>query len=637
MNAPTQDWLLTNQRDLAAAIEALRLRLQQVRDCADGDVRAVPAGQGDSLPPTLQALSESLGLSSFEASTLLLAAARELSSGFAETLAQVNGGRPWPSFSLALALLPNAHWSALAPDAPLRAWRLIELVGDGGLADRELRIDESVLHWLTGLDASDALLAPLLLPLPEPTRLCPSHALLARRIAGRVRAQGPSIVEVAGADPETRQSFAGAVAAELDCGVAWLPAAHLSLSVAERAEVALRLRRQARLQRRMVLVDGDGPEVELMLRRVADPQYPVWVARAHPAEHPFPTMLQVRLEAPTRQELKRLWRDEFGADCPVSEDDIDRVVSDFTLAPAALAAVAGSVRAGSIADGAGAVDLWDAARERASRDLGELAQRIEPRARWEDLVLPERQKSLLGDIVAQVRNRWRVYDRWGFAEKSSRGLGLSALFAGQSGTGKTMAAEVIANALGLELFQIDLASVVSKYIGETEKNLRRLFDTAEGSGAVLFFDEADALFGRRSEVKDSHDRYANIEVSYLLQRMEAYRGLAILASNMKGALDHAFLRRLRFVVDFPFPDAADRAEIWRRVFPDATPVDGLDHAQLARLHVPGGNIRAIALNAAFHAAADDAPVRMRHVLRAAQAEYAKLERPLSDAEVSGWV
>jgi SpoVK/Ycf46/Vps4 family AAA+-type ATPase len=196
---------------------------------------------------------------------------------------------------------------------------------------------------------------------------------------------------------------------------------------------------------------------------------------------------------------------------------------------------------------------------------------------------------------------------------------------------------VIANTLDLDLHQIDLSSVVSKYIGETEKNLRRLFDAAEGSGTVLFFDEADALFGKRSEVKDSHDRYANIEVSYLLQRMEAYRGLAILATNMKGALDHAFLRRIRFVVEFPFPDAPARAEIWRHIFPAATPCEGLDPAQLARLQVPGGNIRAIALNAAFQAADEGVPVQMRHLLRAAQTEYSKLERPLSDAEVSGWV
>lgn len=178
---------------------------------------------------------------------------------------------------------------------------------------------------------------------------------------------------------------------------------------------------------------------------------------------------------------------------------------------------------------------------------------------------------------------------------------------------------------------------MSKYIGETEKNLRRVFDAAEGGGVVLLFDEADALFGKRSEVKDSHDRHANIEVSYLLQRMEAYRGLAILTTNLKGSLDQAFLRRIRFIVQFPFPDAKQRAEIWQHIFPSQTPIQGLDVKKLAKLSVSGGNIRNIALNAAFLAADEGQPVRMQHLLQAARSEYVKLERPLTDAEVKGWV
>jgi len=215
-------------------------------------------------------------------------------------------------------------------------------------------------------------------------------------------------------------------------------------------------------------------------------------------------------------------------------------------------------------------------------------------------------------------------------------LGINALFAGESGTGKTMAAEVIANSLRLNLYRIDLSAVVSKYIGETEKNLRHLFDSAENGGAILFFDEADALFGKRSEVKDSHDRYANIEVSYLLQRMESYRGLAILTTNMKNALDTAFLRRIRFIVQFPFPDAEQRAEIWRRIFPTDTPTEGLDVDKLARLNVAGGNIRNIALNAAFLAADAGEPVLMTHLLRAARGEYTKLEKPLTEVDIRGW-
>ncbi|HMM41208.1 MAG TPA: ATP-binding protein, partial [Thermomicrobiales bacterium] len=259
-----------------------------------------------------------------------------------------------------------------------------------------------------------------------------------------------------------------------------------------------------------------------------------------------------------------------------------------------------------------------------------------PAAAWDDLVLPATQKQVLGDIAIHVRQRGRVYGDWGFSSKGRRGLGISVLFSGASGTGKTMAAEVLANALGLDLYRIDLSQVVSKYIGETEKNLGRLFDAAQGGGVILLFDEADALFGKRSEVRDSHDRYANIEVSYLLQRMESYDGLAILTTNLKGALDPAFMRRIRFVVQFPFPDADARAAIWRRIFPAATPTHGLDVTRLARLNVAGGNIRNIALNAAFLAAEDGGLVGMRHLLQAARAEAAKLERPLSEAEVRGW-
>jgi SpoVK/Ycf46/Vps4 family AAA+-type ATPase len=281
--------------------------------------------------------------------------------------------------------------------------------------------------------------------------------------------------------------------------------------------------------------------------------------------------------------------------------------------------------------------LWDCCRAQARPHLENLAQRVEAVATWDDLILPEPQREVLELIARQLRHRRLVHYDWGFAAKSTRGLGLSALFVGPSGTGKTMAAEVLAREVQLDLYRIDLSEVVSKYIGETEKNLRRVFDAAEEGGAILLFDEADALFGKRSEVHDSHDRYANIEISYLLQRMEAYRGLAILTTNLKSEIDSAFLRRIKFVVQFPFPDAAQRAEIWRRIFPAATPTAELDPDQLGLLNVAGGNIRNIALNAAFLAADAGRPVGMEQILAAARTEYMKLERTLTPAEVGGWV
>jgi SpoVK/Ycf46/Vps4 family AAA+-type ATPase len=236
-------------------------------------------------------------------------------------------------------------------------------------------------------------------------------------------------------------------------------------------------------------------------------------------------------------------------------------------------------------------------------------------------------------IAAQVRHRYQVYQQWGFADRMTRGLGISALFAGESGTGKTMAAEVLANELDLALYRIDLSAVVSKYIGETEKNLRRLFDAAEQGGAILFFDEADALFGKRSEVKDSHDRYANIEVNYLLQRMEAFSGLAILATNMKNALDTAFMRRLRFVLDVPYPGPAERRRMWERALSPAVPREGLDYERLAKLNLSGGNIHSIALNASFMAAARGGPLTQGMLMNAVRSELRKLGKPVNEAEL----
>jgi SpoVK/Ycf46/Vps4 family AAA+-type ATPase len=248
-------------------------------------------------------------------------------------------------------------------------------------------------------------------------------------------------------------------------------------------------------------------------------------------------------------------------------------------------------------------------------------------------VLPPEEKALLRQIVDQVGQRHRVYETWGFGQRMSRGLGISALFAGESGTGKTLAAEVIAHELQLNLYRIDLSQVVSKYIGETEKNLRRLFDAAEDGGSILFFDEADALFGKRSEVKDSHDRYANIEINYLLQRMDAYRGLAILATNMKSALDTAFMRRLRFVVNFPFPGVPERQRIWARAFPDRADTRALDYERLAYLNLTGGSIQNIAVNAAFLAARADSAITMPLVADAVRGEFRKLDKPINEADL----
>lgn len=282
-------------------------------------------------------------------------------------------------------------------------------------------------------------------------------------------------------------------------------------------------------------------------------------------------------------------------------------------------------------------DVYDACRYHSNRTLSTLAHKITPRVGWDDIVLPADRLTQLREICNHMKYRHQVFGDWGFDRKLVSSKGLMALFAGPSGTGKTMAAEIIAGELGLDLYKIDLSSVISKFIGETEKNLGRIFDEAESANAVLFFDEADALFGRRSEVKDSHDRYANIEVGYLLQRIEEYEGVAILATNFRRNMDEAFVRRLQFTVDFALPDEADRFRMWQRVLPEQTPRDAaLDLALLARrFDLSGGNIRNIALAAAFLAADGADIVRMTHLIAATQREYQKMGKLVADGEFGG--
>jgi hypothetical protein len=488
---------------------------------------------------------------------------------------------------------------------------------------------------------------------PEP-QLAPSHQVVADRLTlawSRSQSGGPlPLLQICGGDSPDRYGIAGAAAAALNLGLYLLPARLLPLDPRELNTLRLLWEREACLTHLALLVDCEGLDASDQPRRLAltamveSLGVPVMLSTPERVQLPRRPLLTFEVHKPSGTEQLHLWQAVLGPDQAGTNGCLESLVSQFNLGLQVIrtAVVAAKGSGGSAARAPVAPDpdlatrLWEACRLLSRPRLEHLAQRIEPAATWEDLVLPAPQKEMLRDIARHVRHRLQVHELWGFAAKSTRGLGLSALFTGPSGTGKTMAAEVLARELRLDLYRIDLSQVVSKYIGETEKNLKQVFDAAEDGGAVLLFDEADALFGKRSEVKDSHDRYANIEISYLLQRMESYRGLAILTTNLKDALDRAFLRRLRFVVAFPFPDQALRAEIWRHIFPPATPLGTLDLEKLSRLNLTGGNIRNIALYAAFLAAEAGEPVQMRHLLRAARQEYAKMEKTLTEVESSGW-
>jgi ATPase family protein associated with various cellular activities (AAA) len=452
----------------------------------------------------------------------------------------------------------------------------------------------------------------------------------------------PPAIQLCGSEDSGKETVAAAACAALGLGLYAMRAEDVPSAPAEREALGRLWEREAVLGRGALLLDCERTEGAELARAaipfVESMHGMIFVTARDPVRLQRRRLIHLDVRGPSPAEQLSLWQSVLGPSTGELNGKLGEITAQFSLGPQGIHA-AGAEALDALASQPGTelgTVLWEACRSHARTRLDDLAERIEPAATWEDLVLPEPQKNTLREILANVRRRTRVYDVWGFARKGSRGLGISALFSGASGTGKTMAAEVLAGEMRLDLYRIDLSQVVSKYIGETEKNLRRVFDAAERGGAVLLFDEADALFGKRSEVKDSHDRYANIEVSYLLQRMESYRGLAILTTNMKGELDPAFLRRLRFVVRFPFPDAAQRARIWARIFPPDTPTEDLDADKLAKMNVAGGNIRNIALQAAFLAADAGEPVRMSHLLRAAYTEYAKLEKPLTEAEIGGW-
>ena len=350
-------------------------------------------------------------------------------------------------------------------------------------------------------------------------------------------------------------------------------------------------------------------------------------------------LMSVHFENLTAAERADLWAVLLdGVSEEIPEEELLILSGQFSLTSGQIVAAASSAMSNALQKGRSlqTTDLFEAARLHSGHHLAELARKIEPRYEWEDLVLPETPITMLTEMVSMVQSRPLVLETWGLGRKLTAGAGVSALFSGPPGTGKTLAAQIMANQLGIDLYQIDLSTVVSKYIGETEKNLERIFREASESNAILFFDEADSIFGKRSEVKDAHDRYANIEVGYLLQRMEDYSGVAILATNLRANLDEAFTRRLQFIINFPFPDEEYRLRIWEVLMPPDLPVaDDLDFKLLAdRFKLAGGSIRNIIVSAAYLAAADGGVVTMNHLMHGTRREFQKMGRLLHDGDFS---
>jgi ATPase family associated with various cellular activities (AAA) len=644
--APQPDWdrTLHDRRRLDAG----SLRIQRALEQHLRGDRTTPLPADWTGPPAaLDRLAERFGLAPFERDVLLLAVISELNPELARLCGDAHGdpAKSYPTFGLASTVLPGAFWDAFAPDRPLRRDRLVEIDGQPhGVMHARLAAAEPVTRYLLGQPTLDSRLGIQLDLVPVPEFLLPSHQAAARRLAAACGAAGAPLVHLVGRAGAAARDVAAAAAAQLDRRLYALAAETLPSDAAGVEALAALWQRDARLldAALLVTVAGDGaslPERAARLARLADQAGGIVIVAGTEAA---PALEQcrrpvLRLEMPpvSPVEIRAAWAELLGD--AVGAAQLDRLADQFRFPVAGLRACIAAAHAqpGPQAEPF-AERLWAVCREQGRHRLLGLAQLLPAMARSEDLVVPAETRNGLDQIIAQQRNRFRVLQDWGFAAQSSRGLGLTVLFEGPSGTGKTMAAEVVANALGLDLFRIDLSTVVDKYIGETEKNLQRLFDAAEESGAVLLFDEADVLFGKRSTVNDSHDRYANITVSYLLQRVEDYHGAAILTSNLPDHIDRAFARRLAVILQFPFPDRTQRQEIWQRVFPAGVPTDGLAFDRLAQLNISGGQIKTVARNAAFRAAEAGTAVDMRHILAATRVEYGKQHRVPVAAELAGW-
>ncbi len=649
-------------------------RFQSLADSEAGDdLSFVDDTATESEGTTLGALAAAFGLVQFEVDVLLLAIAPELDLRYERLYAylQDDVGRRRPAVALALDLLSAdaaarlANRAHFAPGAPLLRHHLIDISGDGvasgvasggpatPLLNRVLAVDEGIVNLLLGQDTLDRRIASacryMVIDAGFGPRVLGAQAMERLVDAARNTDAGHSATRIHFHGPRGsgKRGTAGSLAAALGAPMLNVDLARLVELPDFARLIALALRdawlrdgvvylcnadvllRDDRSLRRAEL-DGALAASEVLVVVSSLVQWPE--ADAGDAH-------TIAFGQPAHDQRVAIWNDALAAtDVDLSVGTVNALASRFRLTPRqiVLAAEAGSR---SSEDGMSVEDgFFAAARRQSGHELAALATRITPVQRWEALVLPEDSLAQLRELCERVASRHRVLEEWGFSRKLPRGAGVNALFAGPSGTGKTMAAEVVAAELGVDLYRVELAGVVSKYIGETEKNLDRVFDAAERANGILLFDEADALFGKRSEVHDAHDRYANIEISYLLQRMEEYDGIAILSTNLRGNLDAAFVRRLAFTVHFPFPNASSRAAIWRGVWPAEAPLAAdVDLDALAtQFPVSGGNIRNIALAAAFLAAAKGREVGTVELVAAMRREYQKLGKDLSTADLGSF-
>jgi len=618
------------------------------------------------------------GLGEIEGQILLICLAPELDLKYERLYAYLQDDvtKKRPTLDLVMRLLcPTMEArltvrQALEPGSALLDWELVTLHDDPGarrpsLPARYLKIDDRIARYLLSSDQIDSRLLELIDPqVGQPAAALPEDiqqrlALWASGWEQAWKQFSPVIL------------FHGRYGSGRHAAVLQLANAtgkpYLMLSMAGLPYSGLRPDQAVHLAEREALLSGGlvswdqvddllqaDRESELsrdrdaFIRSLAESHTPT-VLLANKAWEPSRDLrgrpfLRLEFPAASYAARKAAWSAELNGSNSFSDEELNALAGRFQLTPGQIRDAVGRAttlmwsRDPSLSS-LQASDIDAASRVQSQHRLGLMARKLDPIYTWEDIVLPRQQLATLHLICTTIRQRPTVYGEWGFDRKLSSGKGMIALFSGPSGTGKTMSAEIIANELGLDIYKINLSAVVSKYIGETEKNLERIFSEAQYTDAILFFDEADALFGKRSEVKDAHDRYANIETAYLLQRTEEYNGLVILASNIKKNMDEAFVRRIHFMVDFPFPEEPERLEIWRRTFPSLAPrSEDIDLPFLARkLKITGGNIRNIILISAFLAAEEHAPISMRHLVRGASYEFQKIGKMVVEGDFEGYI
>lgn len=621
------------------------------------------------IPLRLQALEDRFGLSPFESWVVVIALAPEVDRKYERLYAylQDDATRRRPGVGLVLDLLCASQEERAAGREYLQSrgrlirYELLRLSEGhelhssltGSLLSASVQLNRHAVDYLLGLNPASRRIAEeggttRLDELELPAELRSSAQNLISHI---LSGHNDSICLLQGYYGSGKRRLAEAVCNEIGLFCFHIDAADLAIDAASfdgSSSLALQAFREARLWGAAVYVqdaekiftDEQGGQTggkSALFRAIDEFDGSVFLAGNKSIDlgrRWQGRLFSMSLPLPDYSARKRLWTRSLDSS---EEELIADLASKFRFTPGQIEDAVAAARNIAVLNGRRTLslpDLYEGCRSQSKSTLSLLARRIKPRYSWEDIVLPADKIEQLRDIRNHVRHRGLVYSDWGFERKLSLGRGLNALFIGPSGTGKTMAAEVVARDLGIDLYKIDLSSIVSKYIGETEKNLNRIFKEAEESNAMLFFDEADALFGKRSEVKDSHDRYANIEVSYLLQKMEEHEGVVILASNLGSNIDDAFMRRMNFLIEFPFPEEEYRCRIWQSMMPGEAPVSpDVDYDFLSRrFKIAGGNIKNIIINAAFSAAEDSDTITMKHIVNATSKELIKIGKACSQSD-----